>query len=385
MNILKLQILVLIDKYHKVTEVAQSLKLKQPTVSFHMKKMEQELGVRLFEIGRGRTSLTGAGKVLLNYAKQITTLDASARQALKDYTTQHAAQIRIAAEEIPGNFILPTLIANYSSRYPTASVKLVIQTRDKVLSMLATGEVDIGFTHQQPDASLGLSSSLILEDGIGIIHSVADFDHIGHETFEPHNSENRAIKEQVAKHRITDDRGTNDHGTDNRGTNHLVAGHRTADYQDREHLATGNGSIKWGTTGSSITERWVEEQMKANRFIVQDATSLLGQFVQRWCEHRELNHNAALEMNSIQALAGMVLNTNLLSFYPRIASYQLPQSLNWQAVSVGQGTDSSPLYRYQVWMHSRGDSLGPAGEQLTALINEWSRRILEKETAVHSG
>lgn len=312
MNILKLQILVLIDKYHKVTEVAQSLKLKQPTVSFHMKKMEQELGVRLFETGRGRTSLTGAGKVLLHYAKQITALDASARQALKDYTTQHATHIRVAAEDIIGNFILPTLIANYSSRYPTASVKLVIQTREKVLSMLATGEVDIGFTHEQPDASLGLSSSVILEDEIGIMHSVDDFDHIGQETFESHNRE--------------------------------------------------------------ITEPWVEEQIKANRFIVQDATSLLGQFAQRWCEHRELNHNAALEMNSIQALAGMVLNTNLLSFYPRIASYQLPQALNWQAISVEQGTDSSPLYRYQVWMHSRGGALSPAGEQLTAFINEWSMR-----------
>lgn len=373
MNILKLQILVLIDKYHKVTEVAQSLKLKQPTVSFHMKKMEQELSVRLFETGRGRTSLTGAGKVLLHYAKQITALDASARQALKDYTTQHATHIRVAAEDIIGNFILPTLIANYSSRYPAASVKLVIQTREKVLSMLAAGEVDIGFTHKQPDASLGLSSSVILEDEIGIIHSVDDFGHIGHETFEAHNRENRAAEDRVAKHRTADDRGTQ----------HQAADHRTAENQGREQQTTEHGVTERGVTEFWITELWVEEQIKANRFIVQDATSLLGQFAQRWCEHRKLSHNAALEMNSIQALAGMVLNTNLLSFYPRIASYQLPQSLNWQAVSVGQGTDSSALYRYQVWMHSRGGALSPAGEQLTAFINEWSIRRLEKETTAH--
>ncbi len=34
MNILKLRILVLIDKYHKATEVAETLQIKQPTVSF---------------------------------------------------------------------------------------------------------------------------------------------------------------------------------------------------------------------------------------------------------------------------------------------------------------------------------------------------------------
>lgn len=348
MNILKLQILVLIDKYHKVTEVAQSLKLKQPTVSFHMKKMEQELGVRLFEIGRGRTSLTGAGKVLLSYAKQITTLESSARQALKDYTTQHATLIRVAAEDIPGNFILPTLIANYSGRYPAATVKLMVQTRENILSMLAAGEVDIGFTHEQPDASLGLSSSIILEDEIGIIQTVND--HTGKAAVDSYNREHRATEDQGREHQTT------------------------------EHSITERGIMK-----SPITEQWIEEQMKADRLIVQDASSQLGQFTQRWCEYRELSYNAGLEMNSTQALAGMVQSANLISFYPRIASSQLPQAINWQAISTGQGTNRSPLYRYQVWMHNRTESLTPAGEQLTALINEWSKQRLEQETVAHPG
>lgn len=48
-NLLRLQIVELLDKHRKITAVADLLGLKQPTVSYHMKMLEQELGVRLFE------------------------------------------------------------------------------------------------------------------------------------------------------------------------------------------------------------------------------------------------------------------------------------------------------------------------------------------------
>ncbi|MEI0735993.1 LysR family transcriptional regulator [Paenibacillus sp. JTLBN-2024] len=52
MNLLKLHILVLIEKLKKVTDVARELDMKQPTVTFHMKSLEEELGVALFETKR---------------------------------------------------------------------------------------------------------------------------------------------------------------------------------------------------------------------------------------------------------------------------------------------------------------------------------------------
>lgn len=62
MNILKLRILMLIDKFHKATDVAEALQVKQPTVSFHMKSLEKEMGTSLFSLQQGRIMLTEAGK-----------------------------------------------------------------------------------------------------------------------------------------------------------------------------------------------------------------------------------------------------------------------------------------------------------------------------------
>ena len=61
MNLLKLEIVVLIKKYKKLTIVAEQLGVKQPTITFHIKSLEEELGVPLFELRSGRYFLTEAG------------------------------------------------------------------------------------------------------------------------------------------------------------------------------------------------------------------------------------------------------------------------------------------------------------------------------------
>jgi len=71
MNLLKIKIIVLLERYKKVTSVANELGLKQPTVSFHMRKMEEEWGAALFEMKTGKVVFTEAGKLLHHYAVRI--------------------------------------------------------------------------------------------------------------------------------------------------------------------------------------------------------------------------------------------------------------------------------------------------------------------------
>ncbi|MBD2846494.1 LysR family transcriptional regulator [Paenibacillus sp. IB182496] len=94
MRLLKLRILVLIDRLHQVTAVAQALQMKQPTISVHMKKMEQEWGVKLFAARPGRIVLTEAGRALLPYAASIVALYEEAEEkvvALRDSGRQRVA------------------------------------------------------------------------------------------------------------------------------------------------------------------------------------------------------------------------------------------------------------------------------------------------------
>ncbi|QJC51463.1 LysR family transcriptional regulator [Paenibacillus albicereus] len=83
MTIVKWRLLVLLDKHKKVTLAARELGIKQPTATFHMKKMEEEWGTELFESKTGRILLTDAGKALLRFAREIIRLHEEARQEMR--------------------------------------------------------------------------------------------------------------------------------------------------------------------------------------------------------------------------------------------------------------------------------------------------------------
>ncbi|KKC45878.1 MULTISPECIES: LysR family transcriptional regulator [unclassified Paenibacillus] len=83
MTLIKWRIIVLIEQLKKVTLVAQELGLKQPTVTFHMKSMEEEWGMPLFEMKTGRILLTDAGRRLHRYALKMLALQEEAAREMR--------------------------------------------------------------------------------------------------------------------------------------------------------------------------------------------------------------------------------------------------------------------------------------------------------------
>ncbi|MCM3129265.1 LysR substrate-binding domain-containing protein [Paenibacillus provencensis] len=118
MNLIKFQILVLIDKWNKVTDVAKELEMKQPTVSFHMKSLEKDMGTTLYIAARGRIMLTEAGKAILPYAKQMINLDQTARRTAQLFSELNQGSLQIKSDPMVSNYYLPGLIAEFADLYP---------------------------------------------------------------------------------------------------------------------------------------------------------------------------------------------------------------------------------------------------------------------------
>lgn len=171
MNILKLRILMLIDKFHKATDVAEALQVKQPTVSFHMKSLEREMGVSLFSLQQGRIMLTEAGKKLLPYAKQIISLEQEARQAVDELTEKSQGQLHLGAESISGSYLLPTLMAKFAERYPDCRIQLEIQSPDAIRQLLKQGEIDFAFLDDRGSLPEYTVAEPVASDQVGVIRS----------------------------------------------------------------------------------------------------------------------------------------------------------------------------------------------------------------------
>ncbi|NEU25059.1 LysR family transcriptional regulator [Paenibacillus ottowii] len=173
MNILKLRILVLIDKFHKATEVAETLQIKQPTVSFHMKSLEKEMGATLFSLQQGRIMLTEAGKKMLPYAKQILSLEQDARQAVDELTEQSQGQLHLGAESISGMYLLPAIVAEFAQQYPKCRIQLEIQSPDVIKQLLKEGDIDFAFLDDRESLLENTVAEPVASDQVGIIRAAS--------------------------------------------------------------------------------------------------------------------------------------------------------------------------------------------------------------------
>lgn len=214
MNLSKLTIIVLIAKYKKVTDVAKAMGIKQPTVTFHMKSLEEEFGVQLFEMRTGKVLLTDAGTALLHYASKIQALSQETYRVLGEYRNMGKGSLKIGASYVPGTYILPELISQFSEDYPGIKFQLLIKPAPAIRSMLLDHSIDVGFISSQPFDDIELYQQHICDDELVVVlapshplasHAALDPDMIARESFIFHGTDSttRQMTEQwAAKYNI---------------------------------------------------------------------------------------------------------------------------------------------------------------------------------------
>ncbi|WP_159881838.1 LysR substrate-binding domain-containing protein [Paenibacillus puerhi] len=169
LNLLKLRIVVLLEKYKKITTVAEMLDLKQPTVTFHMKNLERDFGVKLFEARMGKIILTDAGYALHHYAVKIGALATEAHRVVMEFDSLRKGSLLIGASYVPATYILPSVLHRFSKEYPGIHISLSVKTAPVVKEMLERHEIDLGVISSEPFLSPELKMEAICEDDLVLI------------------------------------------------------------------------------------------------------------------------------------------------------------------------------------------------------------------------
>lgn len=171
LNLLKLHIVELLEKHNKITTVADILELKQPTVTFHMKNMERDFGVKLFESRMGKIILTDAGYALLHYAVKINALAAEAERVVLEFDTLRKGSIRIGASYVPATYVLPAVLHRFGKEHPGIQLSLFVKTAPIIKEMLEHHEIDIGILSTEPFSAPALLTEAICADELVLICS----------------------------------------------------------------------------------------------------------------------------------------------------------------------------------------------------------------------
>jgi DNA-binding transcriptional LysR family regulator len=139
----QLEIFVKVAEFGSFSKAAEALYLTQPTVSEHIRTLEDEFGVRLLDrLGRG-AAVTRAGALLLSYAQRMLALSREARQAMESFQGRMSGELLIGASTIPGEYVLPALIGRFKEKYPDISITLLIGDSQAALDWVAEGRAEL--------------------------------------------------------------------------------------------------------------------------------------------------------------------------------------------------------------------------------------------------
>ncbi|PYO54814.1 MAG: LysR family transcriptional regulator [Candidatus Rokuibacteriota bacterium] len=144
MDLRQLEIFVKVAEFGSFSKAAEALYLTQPTVSEHIRTLEDEVGVRLLDrLGRG-AAITRAGQLLLSYAQRMLALSREARQAMDGFQGRMSGELLIGASTIPGEYVLPAMIGRFKEKYPDISITLLIGDTQTAVDWVAEGRAELG-------------------------------------------------------------------------------------------------------------------------------------------------------------------------------------------------------------------------------------------------
>lgn len=144
MNLNYLETLIAVARHLNFSQAARSLNLTQPAVSKHISLLEQHYGVRLVNRTSRRVGLTDAGQVLYDYAVQLMDTVNHAYEDVSSFSGEIKGRLRIGASTIPGHYILPPLIGEFTERFPGVQPYLEISNTGQITALLRKEAIHIG-------------------------------------------------------------------------------------------------------------------------------------------------------------------------------------------------------------------------------------------------
>lgn len=144
MDVRRLEAFVNVFELRSFSRAGEQLYLSQPTISAHISALESELDVRLFD-RLGRSILpTQAAEVLYRHARDVFNALEAAKAEIQLLQDRVAGDLCVGGSTIPSHFVLPPLLAEFTSRHPEVRLHLKVGDSDAIIRRIAEGEDMVG-------------------------------------------------------------------------------------------------------------------------------------------------------------------------------------------------------------------------------------------------
>lgn len=158
MTLTELRYIVAVARERHFGRAAEACFVSQPTLSVAIKKLEEELDVKIFERGANEVTMTPLGEDIVRQAQSVIEQASAIKDIAKRGKDPLDGPLRLGIIYTIGPYLLPELVKHCIERYPRMPLMLQENFTQKLLDMLRTGELDCAIMAEPfPDAGLALA------------------------------------------------------------------------------------------------------------------------------------------------------------------------------------------------------------------------------------
>lgn len=134
-----------------VTKASEKLYISQPSLSQYLKKLEEELGVKLFTRANNCMELTDMGKRFQEYINQCILLDLKFQRDISSLSQHKNFLLRMGAPSWTGSVIFPEVVPRISMVYPDMNIELIEAGSSTLINQFNSNKLDIMIYHAHPE------------------------------------------------------------------------------------------------------------------------------------------------------------------------------------------------------------------------------------------
>ncbi|UZG44184.1 LysR substrate-binding domain-containing protein [Caldimonas thermodepolymerans] len=158
MTLTELRYIVAVARERHFGRAAEACFVSQPTLSVAVKKLEDELDVKIFERGASEVAVTPLGEEIVRQAQAVLDQAAAIKEIAKRGKDPLAGPLRLGVIYTVAPYLLPDLVKQTIERVPQMPLMLQENFTVKLLEMLRTGELDAAIMAEPfPDTGLALA------------------------------------------------------------------------------------------------------------------------------------------------------------------------------------------------------------------------------------
>lgn len=177
MNLQQLEYIIAIDKYRHFVKAAEACFVTQATLSMMIKKLEEELEVKIFDRSKQPVIPTDIGEKIILQAKITLQHAQKIKELVNEEQDKISGNLRIGIIPTLAPYLLPLFLPSFLKNYPLVKVQISELTTEEIIQRLERNEIDAGILATPLENKMLIEKPLFYEEFVVYASKTEKFMH----------------------------------------------------------------------------------------------------------------------------------------------------------------------------------------------------------------